>query len=180
MSIETFMVFLSLEDVDEVSSLNRNTCDIMDFILSFLLVIWWIWNLKVLLVSLVIYTHESELRKAMFETDAIKPDWSNLNSDGTFSRSSWVDLWEMRFFYDKFSHGFLCVSISLACLFLSQLCDLEWPQNSSNWNSQRIKSHELAVMTVKFKFDTDFRLSHFSVFFLTIKMAMTFASCTLN
>ena len=71
MSIKTFMIFLSLEYVDEISSLHWDTCDIMDFILSFFLMIWWIGNFEILLVSLIIYTHEAKLWKTMFVTNAI-------------------------------------------------------------------------------------------------------------
>jgi len=35
-------------------------------------------------------------------------------------------------------------------------------------------------MTIKFKFDSNFGLPHFSIFFLTIEMTMTFTFCTLN
>ena len=126
MSIKTFMIFLSLKNIYQIPSLHRDACDIMDLILSLFFMIWWIRNLEVLLISLIIDAHKTKLREAMLKTNSIKSNWSDLNSDGTLSWSSRIDLWELRFFDDKFSHCFLCMCISLTCLFLSQFCDFKW------------------------------------------------------
>lgn len=70
-SIKAFVVFLSLENVYQISALHGYAGDIVDIVLPFLLMIWWVWYLEILLVSLVIHTHEPELGKTVFKTDAV-------------------------------------------------------------------------------------------------------------
>jgi hypothetical protein len=75
------MIFLSLKNVDQISSLNGDACDVKNLILSFLLMIWWIWDLKLLLVPLIIDLHEPELWEAVLKPDTVKSDAPDLNSD---------------------------------------------------------------------------------------------------
>ena len=70
-SVKSFMVFLSLENVDQISSLDSDASDIEDLIFSFLLMIWWVWDLELLLVPLIIYLHETKLGKAVLKTYSI-------------------------------------------------------------------------------------------------------------
>ena len=93
--IESFMIFLSLENVDQISSLDGNACDVKDLILSFLLMIWWVWDLKLLLVPLIIHLHEPKLWEAVFKADTIKSDAPDLDSDRALSWSPWIDSLEV-------------------------------------------------------------------------------------
>ena len=70
-SVKSFMVFLSLENVDQISSLDSDACDIEDLIFSFLLMIWWVWDLELLLVPLIIDLHETKLGEAVLKTYSI-------------------------------------------------------------------------------------------------------------
>lgn len=70
-SVESLVVFLSLEDVDQIPSLNRNCSDVVDFILPFLLMVWWIWNFELLLVPCFIHLHEAKLGEAVLVADSI-------------------------------------------------------------------------------------------------------------
>ena len=79
--IESLMIFLSLENVDQISSLDGDACDVKDLIFSFLLMIWWVWDLKFLLVPLIIHLHKTKLWEAVLEADAIKSDAPDLDSD---------------------------------------------------------------------------------------------------
>lgn len=113
MSEKSFMVFLSLENVDQISSLDGNTCDVKDLILSLLLMIWWVWNFELLLVPLIIDLHKPKLREAVFKANTIQSDAPNLNSDGALTWSSWIDTLEERLLDDKLFHSFFHMGISL-------------------------------------------------------------------
>ena len=102
--VEPFMVFLSLEYVNEVSSLNRNGSDVVNLILSLLFVIWWVWDFKLLLVSGLVYLAESKLGEAMFEADSVESDGSHLDTHGALVRPTCVDLLKERFFDYEFLH----------------------------------------------------------------------------
>ena len=93
--IESLMVFLSLENVDQISSLNGDACDVKNLVLSFLLMIWWVWDLKLLLVPLIVHLHKPKLWETVFETDTVKSDAPDLDSDRTLSWSSWIDSLEV-------------------------------------------------------------------------------------
>lgn len=121
-----FVVFLGLENIYQISSLNRNTSDILNFVFSFFLVIWGVWNFEILLIPGIIDLHEPELGEAVLKSNTIKPDRPNLDSDRALSRPPWVDLGEKWFFNNKFFHGFLHVRIPLARLLLPELHNLEW------------------------------------------------------
>ena len=71
MSEKSFVIFLSLENVDHISSLLGNTGDVENLILSLLLMIWWVWNLKLLLVPLIIHLHEPKLWETVLKSNTI-------------------------------------------------------------------------------------------------------------
>lgn len=71
MGEESFMIFLSLEDINQISALNRNTRYVLYFVFSLLFMIWGIWNLKILLVSGIVYLHETKLRETVLKTDTV-------------------------------------------------------------------------------------------------------------
>ena len=159
-SIEAFMVFLSLKNVDQVPALDRDRCDVVNVVLTLFFMIWRVWNFEFLLISCVVHLHEAELRKAMFITNSIKTKTPDLNSYRTFARSPWVNLGEPRLLDDIFLHSLLNMSIPLGSLFLPQLHHFERPHYSTDRDSERIKSHKLAHVTIKFEFEAYFRLTH--------------------
>lgn len=69
--IKAFVIFLSLENIYQISALQTNTRDIRYVIFSLLFMIWWIWNLEILLISLIINLHKTELWETMLKTYAI-------------------------------------------------------------------------------------------------------------
>lgn len=81
MCVEPLVVLLSLENVDQVPALNRNTCDVEYLILSLLLMIWWVWDFELLLVPLIVNLHEAKLWEAVLKSDAIESDAPDLHPD---------------------------------------------------------------------------------------------------
>lgn len=126
MAKEPFVIFLSLENIYQISALCRDTRDVVYFILSFFLVIWWIRDFVILLIPGFIDLHKTKLWETMLVTNSVESDRSNLNADRTFSWSSSVDLLKETLFYDKLFHGLFSMLILLSCLLLPELCDLEW------------------------------------------------------
>lgn len=92
MSKKPFMIFLSLKHINQIPPLNRNASNIINFIFSFFLMIRRIWDFKILLIPLIIDTHKSKLRKAMLKTYTIQSNAPDLNSDGTLSWPSGINL----------------------------------------------------------------------------------------
>ena len=91
---KSLVIFLSLEYVDQISALDRYTGYIEYLILSLFLMIWWIWNLELLLISLVIDLHEPKFREAVLEANSIQPDTSHLDPNRTLSRSPRINALE--------------------------------------------------------------------------------------
>lgn len=168
MSIKAFVIFLSLENVYQISTLDWNGSDIMDFIFSLLFVIGRVRNFELSLVSGVIDLHEAKLGEAMLKTYTIESYRSYLDSHWTFIWSSCINLLEEWFFYYEFLGWLASVLVLLLSLLKSELCNFEWSQNSGNWNSQWVQGHKLALMAIKFKCNSNFRLAHTPVLFLTI------------
>ena len=98
---KALVVLLSLEDVDQISTLHRDTCHIEDLIFLLLLVIWRVWDLELLLVSLLIDLHESEFWEAVLKAYAVEPDAPDLYTNRALARPSRIDLREVRLFDDK-------------------------------------------------------------------------------
>ena len=107
---ESFVVLLSLENVDQVSTLQRDTRDVRNFILPFLLVIWRVRNFELLLISLIVYLHETKFREAVLVTNTVESDGSDLNSHRRLPWSPGVDILEILFFDDKLFHRLFHVS----------------------------------------------------------------------
>ena len=68
---ETLVVLLSLEYIYQISALNRNASNILYFIFSLLFMIWWVWNLEILLISSIVHLHETKLGEAVLKTNAV-------------------------------------------------------------------------------------------------------------
>lgn len=107
---ESFVVLLSLENVDQISPLQRDTRDVRNFILSFLLVIWRVWNFELLLISLIINLHETKFGEAVLITNSVESDGSDLNSHRRLPWSPGVDILEILLFDDKLFHRLLHMS----------------------------------------------------------------------
>jgi hypothetical protein len=124
---KTFVVFLSLEHVYQISALGWNTCDIINFVLSFLLVIWRIGNFEFLLISRIVNLHKTKLWEAVLKANCVESDAPHLDFDWAFVGSPWIYLLEEWLFDDKFFHRLFGVLVALLCLFLSELCHLKRP-----------------------------------------------------
>lgn len=135
---KAFVIFLSLENIDQISALKTNTSNIRYIIFSFFFMIWGVRNFKVLLVSLIIDLHESKFRKAVLKSNSVKSDAPYLNSDWAFSWSSCIYLLEILLFDYIFSHSFLHMCIPLWRLLLSKFLNFKGSQDGCNWNSQWI------------------------------------------
>jgi hypothetical protein len=72
------VILLSLENIYEILFCFNQFCDVQHGVLSFSLMIWWIWDFKLSLTGSVVYLYKPIFRKAVLETKTIQPDASNL------------------------------------------------------------------------------------------------------
>lgn len=178
--VKSFVVFLSLENVDQVSTLQRNTRDVRNFILSLLLMVWRVRNFEFLLISLIVDLHETKFWKAVLVSDTVESNASNLDPHGRLSRPPGIDILEILLFDDELFHGLLHVSHPLRGLLLPQFRNFEGPKYSCYWYSEGVKCHELAMMAIELLLNSDLGLPHSSVLLLAVGVNVPFASMALH
>lgn len=131
---KSFMIFLSLENINKISTYYRTCGDIHDFILSFLLMVGWVGYAELLLIFGIIYLAKAKFGESMFKPNSIQSYTPYLNSYRTFIWSSWIDLLHIEVLENVFFHCLTQERLLLVGLFLSQLCHLKWSQYCCDWN----------------------------------------------
>ena len=131
---EAFVVFLDLKDVQHICAAIRvhHPRNVQDLILPLLLVIGWVGNFVVKIVSRVVQLQVAKLGEGVLVADTIESDTAKLNADRTLTRSTRVELLEPVHVNLELLLSLFTVLAALICLLLRQLGDFEGPQNSSN------------------------------------------------
>ena len=107
--------------------------DIQDLIFPLLLVVGWIRNFVVKIVSRVVQFQVAKLREGVLVADAIESDTAKLDADRALTRPTWIQLLEPVHVDLELLLSLFTVLAALICLLLRQLGDFEGPQNGSNW-----------------------------------------------